>query len=268
LRRLGQEVCLRQSELTLDAKQMYLLEDWQPTTSKTGAKGATQYLALIDDFQMRTVAAAKRIAMRSGSGSSTGDKDGVPGNFKKKIKETFVDTLCYLFDGVLNVATAPTEFQMGRRPSRLSKIPVVKDVVCVIISVFIAPWKHPIWTGVCHANDQQETRLLVTLAQFDHLKSTQLPSMISRLGKLLDADTDQDEATLMDVAEHMDGIVFGDYVKRRSEPLVELVKGGILDGGIDWLSTPKPTGTLFFPRLLSPHGRMALDRIYLRYSLT
>jgi len=90
----------------------------------------------------------------------------------------------------------------------------------------------------------QETRLLVTLAKFHHLKQTILPSMITRVSKLLDTDLTQDQATLVDVTEHMDQMVFQDYVKRRSTALVQVVQSGILEGGIDWLNTPKPTGKL------------------------
>lgn len=104
-----------------DARSLYLLEDWRPSTS---AKGATRFLAIMDEFQMRIVTGAKRVATRNG------EKEAITPNFKKKIKETFVDTLCFLFDGILNVAISSRE-ETPRRPSRiiLSRVSPGKDVV-------------------------------------------------------------------------------------------------------------------------------------------
>ena len=86
------------------------MEDWQPSTS---AKGATRFLAIMDEFQIRIVTASKRVATRSG------EKEPVAPKLKSKIKENFVDTLCFLFDGVLNVAISARE-ESARRPSRVS----------------------------------------------------------------------------------------------------------------------------------------------------
>jgi len=67
-----------------------------------------------------------------------------------------------------------------------------------------------------------------------------LPSLIKRTSKVLETDMTKDEELLMEVVDNMDEIVFGDYVRRRSLALSDVVKHGILNGGIDWLDVSKP----------------------------
>ena len=52
----------------------------------------------------------------------------------------------------------------------------------------------------------------------------------------------KDQGLLIEVVDNMNEMVFGDYVARKGEPLLEIIRGGILDQGMDWLNTPKPTG--------------------------
>ncbi len=84
--------------------------------------------------------------------------------------------------------------------------------------------------------------MLITLAKFDQLKSTTVPGMVLKIGKLLDLDVAKDQALLTEVVDNMDQMVFEDYIKRRSLALVQVIQDGVLNGGIDWLNSPKPTG--------------------------
>ncbi|ORY35859.1 exocyst complex component Sec5-domain-containing protein [Naematelia encephala] len=190
-----------------DSRILHQLEDWQPSSS---SKGSSRYLDLMVDFQTRVVGSAKKIASRSG------EKEALPSNFKRRIKETWVDTLCFLFDGLLNSAMAPGESAPGLRTTRRAstRVSTIMDI---------------------------ETRLLLTLAKFDRLNTTVLPDLISRVSKLLELDMSKDRRLLMEVVENMDEMVFEDYIKRRSEALVSAIQGGILESGIDWLNTTKPT---------------------------
>jgi len=90
--------------------------------------------------------------------------------------------------------------------------------------------------------NKQETRLLVTLSKFYHLKEITLPSLLSTASKTLDADLSSDRETLMQVIDNMDQIVFEDFIKKRSRNLVEVMENGILRGGVDWLNAGKPSG--------------------------
>ena len=66
--------------------------------------------------------------------------------------------------------------------------------------------------------------------------------MVSRIGKILELDVTKDQGLLTEVVENMDRMVFEDYIKRRSQALVQVIQDGVLNGGIDWLDTPKPIG--------------------------
>jgi exocyst complex component 2 len=204
---------------------VHQLEDWQ-SRSSSDPTGSSKSLSLISDFQIRIATSAKKVSTRNG------ERDPLPGIFKRRIKENFVDTLCFLFDGVLSAAMAPEEKKDGRRGTRVSnaKLTTMKDIV------------RP---GRLKTLMKQETRLLLTLAKFNLLRQTVLPQLINKVARLLDIEMSHDEQLLQEVVEGMDQVVFEDYVKRRSEALVTVIQDGILRGGIDWLNAPKPTGALF-----------------------
>ncbi len=106
--------------LTSDSRLLHQLEEWQGTS-----KGSTRYLAVMDEFQMRVVTSAKKVATRSG------EKEALPVNFKRRIKDNFVDTLCFLFDGIFNAAMSPSPPTNSRRPTRASsfRIRTIQDIV-------------------------------------------------------------------------------------------------------------------------------------------
>jgi exocyst complex component 2 len=112
----------------VDAKNLHFLEDWQPTHNQ---KGTTRYLDLIQTFQLRVFASSRKIASRPSDGKDRDrDGDSIPSNHKKKIQEIFVESLCFLFDGILNGAMA-TPIIDNRRPSRVStsRVLTVRDIV-------------------------------------------------------------------------------------------------------------------------------------------
>ncbi|KAL7419826.1 Exocyst complex component S5 [Cryptotrichosporon argae] len=174
-----------------DAKALQHLDEWSPAG----------YLGIVDDFQMRVAGACRRVGAR--------EKDALPTNYKRKIRELFVDSQCAVFDGMLVLA------KQERQPARNAsgRIVTLRDV---------------------------ETRLLITLAKFELAKAATIPNMSLRLGKLLDADVSTDRSTLVDVAGQMDRLVFADYIGRRAGPLSDVVRSGVA-GGIDWLHAPTPT---------------------------
>ncbi len=77
--------------------------------------------------------------------------------------------------------------------------------------------------------------------------------MVSRVGKALDLEVSKDQALLMEVVDNMDQMVFEDYIKRRSQALVQVIQDGVLNGGIDWLNAAKPTGESFISILGHEH---------------
>ena len=94
--------------------------------------------------------------------------------------------------------------------------------------------------------------MLITLNRFHQLRMTVLPSLVKRTSKMLETDISKDEGVLVEVVDNMDEIVFGDYIKRRSLALTEVLEAGILRDGVDWLNVTKPTGMFCVPVFRAP----------------
>ncbi|ORX41152.1 exocyst complex component Sec5-domain-containing protein [Kockovaella imperatae] len=191
---------------TRDTKSLHELEDWHLASTKTQHR----YLSLVETLQTRVVASSKIIASRKG------EKETVPTTFKRRIKDHFVDTMCFIFDGILNAAThPPSEARRGslaRASSR--RLLAVRDI---------------------------DTRLLMTLAKFHQLRSLTLSSLVSKISATLEVDTKRDSDVLVEVLDSMDDMIYRDYVERKTVALVQAVEDGILNAGVDWLNTAKPT---------------------------
>lgn len=66
--------------------------------------------------------------------------------------------------------------------------------------------------------------------------------MINRTAKLLETELFRDQATLVEVIENMDSMVFKDLIRKKMEPLADVMQEGIQRSGVDWLNSGKPTG--------------------------
>ena len=117
----------------VDSKNLHFLEDWQPIPNQ---KGTTRYLDLLNAFQLRILTSSRKIGTKVEKERER-ERDTLPSNHRKKIKESFVESLCFLFDGILNGAMA-TPQPNNRRPSRMSayKVLTVKDIVRPFSSLF------------------------------------------------------------------------------------------------------------------------------------
>ncbi|WWC65439.1 uncharacterized protein I303_108057 [Kwoniella dejecticola CBS 10117] len=212
-----------------DSKLLHQLDDSFSSASFSSSfassslgpsKTVSRYLNMIEEFQIRIITSCKKILPApppSGPNGGAARSASSNENFKKKIKDSFVDTLCFCFDGMIyfsNLSHAVNQDEGLRRPSRVM---------------------------INRGGDDHETRLLITLAQFDLLKRSNLSALCVRVSKLLDVDMKKDEQLLLEVVENMNDMIFRDLIAKRSEGLVKLIEAGILDSGIDWLNTTKPT---------------------------
>ncbi|WWC72387.1 uncharacterized protein I206_106349 [Kwoniella pini CBS 10737] len=204
-----------------DSKLLHQLDDsfTSSSLSITGStsKTVSRYLNIIEEFEIRIITSCKKLLPSS---STIGSNNNIKSsdNFKKKIKDSFVDTLCFCFDGMIDFSNNNNnnnnEGEGLRRPSRIT---------------------------INKGGDDHETRLLLTLAQFDLLKRSYLFSICNKVSKLLDVDMKKDEQLLLEVIENMNEMIFQDLISKRSEGLINLIEEGILNSGIDWLNTSKPT---------------------------
>ena len=116
----------RRIGLMVDSKNLHFLEDWQSIPNQ---KGTTRYLELMNAFQLRILTSSRKIGTKVEKERER-EREVLPTNHRKRIKESFVESLCFLFDGILNGAMA-SPLPNNRRPSRVSasRVLTVKDIV-------------------------------------------------------------------------------------------------------------------------------------------
>jgi hypothetical protein len=119
----------------VDSKNLHFLEDWQPIPNQTGT---TRYLELMNTFQLRILTSSRKIGTKIEKERER-EREILPSNHRKKIKESFVESLCFLFDGILNGAMATPQLN-NRRPSRVSasRVLTVRDIVRLTLPLILS----------------------------------------------------------------------------------------------------------------------------------
>ncbi|GMK54888.1 hypothetical protein CspeluHIS016_0114740 [Cutaneotrichosporon spelunceum] len=192
-----------------DAQTLYLLDTGSNPPFSENVRGHAPYLKVLDTFQARILASARRVA----SAGTVRDQDSppVPQMFRFQIRDTVVETQRLLYDGILRMAReseVPNEDSNGHALTAADKDKVM------------------------------EASLLDGLAAFDCLGSTYVPSLAKRLRDDIGL-SEPDVSSLYTALESVDKIVFDEYVSRWSTRLVDLLRSGLISG-IDWSSTPTP----------------------------
>lgn len=203
--------CTKRANLTTDAQTFHLLEDWRP--SPTGTRGETRYLDLMTTFQNRVLLGARRVA--SGSAKDAESLAPLTPQFKRKLRDMIIQTEGLMFEGILT---------LGRGSE-------VVDATSVLSRRTAAESAAP---------TDPEARLLYTLSSFHRLTETSIPSFMRKVGDQIGGDAAAiDSATLEEMIEQMDEVMFNEYVSHRSEPLCNMLRRGVV--GIDWMNMPPPS---------------------------
>lgn len=235
---LGLEVCCilipRSSKLIqcspIDAKILHGLEDWSQATNP---KGAIRYLTVVDEFQLRIISSVKKIAA-----SIQGDKESFSNSLKKRIREDFVETQCYIYDGIMKATDVDLRDESGdvqqrRRPLRRTStdVSVVQNPVSDLVG----------YRDRRSFAIQQQIRLLVSLAKFNQMQGTSIKAICREVGKILDVDMAKQQDLLLQVIEGMDTQAFKAYINLRAEPLSKIIGEALLHD-TDWVNAGKPAG--------------------------
>ena len=88
----------------------------------------------------------------------------------------------------------------------------------------------------------QDTRILLTVSNLTHLRSTTIPRMVNQFQVAFKVDMAAEVQMLMDVTDQLDKILFDDYIKRKAANVARIIRKGVLGGTVDWYEAPKPTG--------------------------
>ncbi|CAG8566578.1 3768_t:CDS:10 [Diversispora eburnea] len=204
-----------------DAKSFYLLEDW---TLDQDNREITNFLRNFHIFHKYNSRCAYKIA----SLDYVSDKDDSKGSSKitdvylKKIKAAFLDSLYSYLDGLVHLVFSE---YVPLEPSS------DKESIDIIHKSRIDP-------------TSMDSRILLTVSNLSNLKQMMIPRIVSQFEGAYKCNMSEDTQTLNDVVDQLDGILFEDYIKRKTEIVRDIVINGITSGEINWYSISKPTALL------------------------
>jgi exocyst complex component 2 len=206
-----------------DARVFFHLETWEPNPEN---RSTTQYLMLMLAFQKHNTTTAYKIASAvDPTTASKGKQTSVPRDFIMKMQKAFLDSLYAFLDGLVHLASEETAGETT--PSA--------TVAPAVISNDGIALRRPVDIS------NPDTRLLLVIANFVHLNRSLIPSMMNQIESSFGISVAQERKTLMDVVLELDKTLFEDFVKKKSTPLASLMRQGILDSGIDWNESSRPT---------------------------
>ncbi|OCB87790.1 hypothetical protein A7U60_g5113 [Sanghuangporus baumii] len=205
-----------------DSSLFHHLETWAPDPTH---ESTTQYLNHIQTFQRHLTTEAFKIAGGIDLTPSTTKplrQHRIPTNFITKITKSFLDSLYAFLDGLVLLASEETEY----------KKPLVGSEALP---------GGPGSRGDTIDLANPETRLLLVVSNFGHLKQHLIPSMINQLERAFGTKVDTDKITLTQVVQELDHNLFDSYVKPKASAITAIVRRGVLDPEMDWYDSPRPT---------------------------
>ncbi|EPQ29151.1 uncharacterized protein PFL1_03438 [Pseudozyma flocculosa PF-1] len=217
-----------------DAKIFYLLEDWTPNTEE---QATTLYLRDMAAFHKSNARQAYHIAGGrdtsldiGGAGSSSGSGGGgagrsrdlaVPSEFTGRIKAAFLDAIYAFLDGLIQLAFSEYD---PLDPATSTSQKVIGDSKLMV-----------------DVRDL-DTRILLSVTNLTHLSKTIVPNLVNQFQDAYRVKMADDLKTIDEVAHQLDGILFSDFLRRKSALITQTLRNGILSSGINWQTIPKPSG--------------------------
>ncbi|KAJ6484343.1 exocyst complex component sec5 [Mycena vitilis] len=209
-----------------DANIFYYLEEW--IASPTDAS-VTHYLTQMELFQRHVTTAAFKIAggvdlATAASISKPVRQNPIPSAFVSKITKAFLDALYAFLDGLVHLASEESPVVTGKMPRTEAAGGPGGPNPLELLDML-----------------DGDTRLLLVISNFGHLANSIVPNMITQLETAFGISIAEDRNTLMTVVEELDKTLFEGYTKPKADNVTSLIRGGILDSGMDWYETPQPT---------------------------
>ncbi|KAI7822728.1 exocyst complex component Sec5-domain-containing protein [Gamsiella multidivaricata] len=214
-----------------DAKVFYKHEDW---TLQTENSQITLFVSLFYQFHEYCLRSAYKYASiwTATTEDSVPNDDVsavVPVQYIEKIRQTFLDALYSFLDGLVHLAFAEAEHpndgqqETGVGVGSLDSLHGIKKSKVIDIT-------------------ELDSRILITISNLSELRSVTIPKLRSDFEKICGINLAEDGKTLIEVVDQLDSILFDDYIKRKSVVASRVITDGILYGGIDWHTVPKPIG--------------------------
>lgn len=203
-----------------DSKIFHTLETWVTDPSN---RSTTLYLPRMHFFQKHNTTAAFKIAGGADLGPNRQDSKQrpVPAVFTSKISKTFLDSLYAFLDGLAHLASPEYTFTqtLARSETRGKPNPISAPVDLTNVDV----------------------RILLVLSNLGYLSRSLIPSMINQLEAAFGTSIASERRTLVEVVSQIDKALFDAFVKDKISHLTKIMRHGILESGLDWYETPRPT---------------------------
>ncbi|GAA5808629.1 hypothetical protein MFLAVUS_002021 [Mucor flavus] len=198
-----------------DAKTFFMLEEWVLDTQNPQF---TTLLKRYYDYHKFCARSAYKIASLS---AVSDDVDGqekrtIAPNYIEKVRSSFLESLYTFLDGLVQLAF--TDYTPLNEKDELV-LAKKRDKIDV------------------HSVD---VRILLTVSNLDHMRSNVMRKLFDLFEVAYHIQMEEDLRTLIDVVDQLDEILFGDYIKRKSQMIRDIIRQGILMSSIDWSSIPKP----------------------------
>ncbi|CAG8692324.1 5273_t:CDS:10, partial [Funneliformis caledonium] len=199
-----------------DAKNFFYLEDWSLDQDN---REITNFLRNFHIFHKYNSRSAYKIASLNYVSDKEDNKSKIPENYFYKIKEAFLNSIYAYLEGLVHLVFTdytPLETVIEKEPTD------------IIHKTRIDP-------------SQMDSRILLTISNFSNLKQLMIPRIVSQFETAYKCSMVEDIESLNTVVDQLDGILFEDYIKRKSANVRDIITNGILSGEIDWSNISKPT---------------------------
>ncbi|KAJ7096741.1 exocyst complex component sec5 [Mycena belliarum] len=208
-----------------DANIFYYLEEWIASPADASA---THYLTQMELFQRHVTTAAYKLAggvdLATASIAKPVRQNTIPSAFVGKITKAFLDALYAFLDGLVHLASDESPVVTGKLPRTDAAGGPGGPNPLELLDLL-----------------DGDTRLLLVISNFGHLANTIVPSMIAQLETAFGISIAEDRRTLMTVVQELDNTLFEGYTKPKADAVINIIRGGIIDSGMDWYDTPQPT---------------------------
>ncbi|CAE6406035.1 unnamed protein product [Rhizoctonia solani] len=201
-----------------DSKIFHTLETWVTDPSN---RSTTFYLPRMHFFQKHNTTAAFKIAGGAdlGTNSSDSKQRPVPPVFTSKISKTFLDSLYAFLDGLAHLASPEYSSAQSVRSEARGKSNSVAPIDLANVDV----------------------RILLVISNMGYLSLSLIPSMINQLEAAFGISIANERRTLMEVLSEIDKRLFDTFIKDKITHLTKIMRYGVLESGLDWYETPRPT---------------------------
>lgn len=233
-----------------DSKIFHRLEDWsrpENNDKEEYVAGTTIYLTRLYTFHRHLTQTAFRLAGATDTTANAIFMGSEEAQFAKKTKpeilqvecarkaqSAFLDALYGFLDGLVHVAFTP--------PKPLPSVDELSEAVAGIKFSSMLMKASKANQDATHPEIQEQhhdTRVLLTISNLSHLRTTHIPKLFRQFQVAFRVDMTMDTATLMDVIGQLDALLLGDYIKRKSVILADIINAGV--NQVDWFLAPKPT---------------------------